>query len=204
MGWMRAAWERLALYLPVLLMGVLASGTYWLVRSTPAPLAQTAGTAPRHEPDYQLHQFSVRTFDAVGQLKSEVFGADARHFPDTDTLEIEQVRIRAFDERGALSTATAEKALSSADGSDVQLFGNAWVVREATREADGRWSARMEFRGAYLQSFSQAQRVRSDQPVSLRRGEDAFSADSLDFDNRQRQVLLKGRVRAVLMPAARG
>jgi len=31
-------WERTAIYIPVLMMGVLALGTYWLVRNTPASL----------------------------------------------------------------------------------------------------------------------------------------------------------------------
>ncbi|MES3011948.1 MAG: hypothetical protein V4738_14260, partial [Pseudomonadota bacterium] len=31
-------WERTAIYIPVLLMGLLALGTYWLVRNTPESL----------------------------------------------------------------------------------------------------------------------------------------------------------------------
>ena len=34
-GRVRATWDRLAIYLPVMLMGVLALGTYWLARNTP-------------------------------------------------------------------------------------------------------------------------------------------------------------------------
>ena len=31
----RSAWDRVAVYLPIILMGLMALGTYWLVRNTP-------------------------------------------------------------------------------------------------------------------------------------------------------------------------
>ena len=67
----------------------------------------------------------------TGRLKSEVTGADARHFPDTDTLEIDGVRIRSLMTEGRLTTVSAKRALTNSDTSEVQLFGNALVVREA-------------------------------------------------------------------------
>src|SRR5450759_1534561 len=101
------AWERLSLYLPVMLMGVLALGTYWLVRSTPLLLSPEQEAPVRHEPDYFMRKFSVKTFDGAGRVKSEVLGTDARHYPDTDTLEIDFVRIRSFSNEGRLTTASA-------------------------------------------------------------------------------------------------
>ena len=83
---LRVAWERLSLYLPVILMGLLALGTYWLVRSTPLLLAPAQEPLLQHEPDYFMRKFSVKTFDGAGRLKSEVLGTDARHFPDSGLL----------------------------------------------------------------------------------------------------------------------
>ncbi len=62
------------LYLPVLVMGVLALGTYWLVRSTPVSGPQVPERVRGHEPDYFMHGFKVKTFDATGRLRSEVAG----------------------------------------------------------------------------------------------------------------------------------
>ena len=40
-------WDSMAIYMPLLMMGALALGTYWLARNTPA-LGPTAGpTRPR-------------------------------------------------------------------------------------------------------------------------------------------------------------
>ena len=201
--WLRPAWERVSLYLPVILMGVLALATYWMVRSTPLMLPPGQEVPVRHEPDYFMHKFSVKTFDGAGRLKSEVLGADARHFPDTDTLEIDQVRIRSFNEEGRLTTATAKRALTNGDASEVQLFGDARVVREPLLDQAGKPQPRVEFRSEFLHAFMNTERIQSNQPVQLIRGNDQFTADSMSYDNQDRVMQLQGRVRGTLVPAPR-
>lgn len=199
---MRVFGDRIALYLPVILMGVLALGTYWLVRSTPLPILHGPETQARHEPDYFMRKFSVKSFDGAGRLKSEVLGTDARHFPDSDTLEIDLVRIRFFDEGGGLTIATARRAVTNAGASEVQLLGEARVVREPTADKVGQVQPRMEFRGELLHAFMETERVTSHMPVELIRGNDRFTADAMDFDNLKRVMELKGRVKGTLLPAA--
>ncbi|MBP7565756.1 MAG: LPS export ABC transporter periplasmic protein LptC [Burkholderiaceae bacterium] len=197
---LRRGLDRSVIYLPVLLMALLALGTYWLARNAPAPLQPEVQREVQHEPDYFMRRFAVKTFDGGGQLKSEVFGSEARHYPDTDTLEIDRARIRAVSPAGVVTTATADRALTNADGSEVQLIGNAVVVREAATGRDGQAQPRLEFRGEFLHAFLDTERVRSHKPVTLTRGSDRFTADSLDYDNLDRQVQLQGRVRGMLMP----
>ncbi len=198
---LRQGWDRFALFMPVLLMGVLALGTYWLVRSTPGLSEPRPEQATRHEPDYFIQQFSVKTFDVNGRLKSEVLGTQARHYPDTDTLEIDQVRMRNFNDKGQLTTASANRALSNADGSEVQLTGNAVVLREATQGKDGSLTPTMSFKGEFLHAFVNTEQLKSHKPVELRRGNDLITADNLAFDNFDSKLELQGRVRGVLMPA---
>jgi lipopolysaccharide export system protein LptC len=47
------------------------------------------------------------------------------------------------------------------------------------------------------------EQVKSHKPVELRRGQDVFTADSLDFDNVQQTMRLQGRVRGTLIPSKR-
>lgn len=198
---LRAAWERLTIYVPIMLMGLMAMGTYWLARNTPTLGAPEAQRPATHDPDYFMRRFSVKTFDATGRIKSEVYGAEARHYPDTDTLEIDQPRIRSFNDRGELTVATANRALSNGDGSEVQLFGNAVVTRDAT-DAQGHARPRLEFRGEFLHAFVNTERVKSHKPVELIRGNDRFTADNLDYDNIDQVLDLRGRVHGVLQPRA--
>jgi lipopolysaccharide export system protein LptC len=197
------AWDRLSIYLPVMLMGVMALGTYWLARNTPDFSVPGVQRPLTHEPDYFMRKFSVRSFDAAGRLKSEIFGAEARHYPDTDTTEIDHPRIRTFSPDGLLTVATANKALSNADGSEVQLFGDAVVTREATPQAKSPNAPRLEIRSDFLHLFTQAERVRSHKPVIIRRGADEFRADAFEYNHLDRVLDLRGRVRGQLAPQAK-
>ncbi|MBK0391337.1 LPS export ABC transporter periplasmic protein LptC [Ramlibacter algicola] len=179
-------------------MGLLALGTYWLARNTPTFLGGSDTQRPvTHDPDYFMRGFQVRTFDVNGRLKTEVYGTEARHYPDTDTMEIDQPRIRSYDERGAVTVATANRGLSNADASEVQLMGNAVVVREPV---PGTTIPRMEFRGEFLHAYMNTERVKSHKPVTLIRGNDVFTADQMDYDNLDRVMQLGGRVRGRLVP----
>jgi lipopolysaccharide export system protein LptC len=191
------AWDRITIYLPVILMGVLAMGTYWLARNTPTFSAPGVDRAATHEPDYFLRNFSVKSFDAAGRLKTEIHGAEARHYPDTDTTEIDNPRIRSFNQKGALTVATARHALSNADGTEVQLMGDA-VVTRTTFDAAGNPQEPMEISGEFLHAFMETERVRSNKPVKLTRGRDVFEGDSMEYDNLDRVLQLTGRVRGTL------
>ncbi|NMM76693.1 LPS export ABC transporter periplasmic protein LptC [Acidovorax sp. SRB_14] len=200
-GGLRGGWERVSIYLPVLLMGLLALGTLWLVRNAPAPQVPRAEAAPRHEADYFMRGFSVKNFDVTGRLQSEVQGALASHYPDTDTLDIDQARMRSVTPDGRRTVATANRALSNADGSELQLFGNAIVTREALVPTSGAALPRLEFRGEFLHVWPQTERVSSNQPVTLTRDQDQFTADAMEYDNLEQVLQLRGRVRGVIMPA---
>jgi lipopolysaccharide export system protein LptC len=80
-------WDSMAIYMPLLMMGALALGTYWLVRNTPIFSTPEAAKEASHDIDYFMRKFTVKTFDEGGKLKSEIYGIEARHFPDTDILE---------------------------------------------------------------------------------------------------------------------
>ena len=198
---LRRSWDRLSLFLPVLLMGLLAMGTWWLVGSAPRAPRPDVATVLRHEPDYSLRDFSVKTFGANGQLQSELEGQIGHHYPDTDTLEIEQVQMRSISPEGRVTTAHARRGLSNADGSEVQLFGDAVVTRAAQQLPDGRVLPRLQFEGEFLHAWTQDERVRSHLPVTLLRGTDRFTADRMDYDNMAQQMQLQGRVHGVLQPA---
>jgi lipopolysaccharide export system protein LptC len=194
------AWDRLTIYLPVLLMGVLALGTYWLARTTPSFNGTAAAhRQEKHEADYFLRRFSIKSFDVNGRLKTEVQGTEARHFPDTDTTEIDQPHIVSYSIKGAVIVATAKHAISNADGSQVQLIGDAVVTRDA-KDAQGHPEPRLELRGDFLQAFMDQERVKSNKPVVIKRDGDVFTADSMDYDNLQRIIDLNGRVHGTLQP----
>ncbi|MEO8544193.1 MAG: LPS export ABC transporter periplasmic protein LptC [Burkholderiaceae bacterium] len=197
---MLLVWDRLSIYLPIAVMGLMALGTYWLVQNSPKPVAAATERPVRSDPDYFMKDFSVTTFVEGGRLTSEVFGAAARHFPDTDTVEIDKVRIRSFDDQGRLTTATANRALTNGDATIVELFGNALLIRDAQTDKAGTLLPRIEFRGEYLHANTDTERVTSNKPVELRRGNDVFVGDNMDYDNVKQIMVMQGRVKGLIVP----
>ena len=195
----RAGWERMSVYLPVILMGFIALGTYWLARNTPTVGPTQAPMQAKHEPDSFMRRFTVRSFDASGRLKNEIFGVEARHYPDTDTVEIDNPRMRSVGQDGDVTVATAKLAVSNADGSEVQLIGNAVVTREAAREG-GKPKPRMQIKGEYLHVYVNTERVTSNKPVEITRGDDRLSGDTMSFNNISDVLEMSGHVHGTVVP----
>ena len=202
--WGQRLMDAVASYLPVFLMGLLALATWWLVKHTPVPQPERASVPLRHEPDYEMHGFPVQRFAAEGPANSIIEGQVMRHFPDTDTLEIEGVRVTWTDDQGRKTLATARRALSNADGSDVQLMGEAHVVSDPAPDPRTDDAGRVEFRSEFLQVLTQAQRVRTNRPVTLTQGASQLQAGSLHYDHRAGIVELGGRVRGTLAASVGG
>ncbi len=195
-----SAWlDRVVLYLPVILMGVLAAASYWLLQRSPEPSAARSEKVMRAEPDYVMRDFSVWAYDWQGLPKSAVSGALARHFPITDTYEIEQIRIRSVDSQGRIIQARATRALTNADASRVDLLGQAQLVGFGAPASSSVDSWRVS--GEHLQAFTEERRLISTKPLVAQRGSDRFSADAGRFDDRAQELILQGRVRGQFMPA---
>lgn len=195
----RSVWEQFSIYLPILLMGILALGTYWLVRSTPTYAPQPGALQTRHKLDYRMKNLSLKSFDGQGRLKNELLGEEARHFPDTDTLEIDQIRVKNFSSSGRISTASANSSVINSDATEAQLLGDAQVIRESATEASGKFSPAISVQSEFLHVYLETEIVKSHKPVVLSRGNSKFTADAMEINNVDRLLSLKGRVRGTLI-----
>jgi lipopolysaccharide export system protein LptC len=182
-------------YLPLLMMAVLALGTWWLVKNTPLAAEERAAAPLRHEPDYEMHNFAVQRFTPQGPLRAQIEGDALRHYPDTDTVEIDNVRLRAVGPDGHVTRATARRAIANGAATEVQLLGGAEIVREAAAGEEA-----INFRGEFLQAFLDTERVRSHLPVTVTRGGTEVRADGMEYSHLDRLIQFSGRMRASFSP----
>ena len=204
----RARWclnmlvDRSTMALPLLLMAVLAGATYWLVRHTPTLNTVVKKGPARHIADYRMDGFQVYQFTPQGQAKAELAGTQMRHFPDNDTIEIDQVKMRAIDpNNGRRTQATAKLAMSDGKGTVVTLLGDARVQRTSGANDLGKNAKPMEFAGEQLQVNTETQKVYSNQPVELKQGAMVVNANSLQYDHPSDTLQLDGRVHGTLPSA---
>ena len=187
-------WEIVVAYLPLLLMVLLALGTWWLVKNSPQPLVPREAAAPRAEPDYLMSGFSVQRFAKDGRLKVRIEGRQMRHYPDVDRIEIDDVVLRAWAPDGRETRATARRALANGDGTEVQLIGGA-RVRSVAPSGEP-----VEIDGEFLHAFIDTEQVRTHLPVRVRYGGSVLNAGSMQYDNLAQKLDLGPPVRAVMTP----
>ena len=198
MNRLRQLLDRLSIYLPLIVMALLASGSWWLVRSVPALITPEANKPVRQDPDYRLGDFSVKSFNATGRMTRELIGDKAQHYPATEALHIDQVRIYAENDNGARMNARSEKGVATDDGTQVTLIGNAYAIKhpQDTRP-------QIELRGERLVALPDEDRVVSADPVQITRDRDVFTGNTMDFNSNTGEHVLQGRVRGTLAPKAR-
>jgi lipopolysaccharide export system protein LptC len=189
--------EALASYLPLLLMALLALGTWWLVKNTPGPPRVHEAAPPRSEPDYTMSAFVLQRFDPDGRLAVRIEGRALRHFPDTDRVEIDAPTLRAIAPDGRETLASAARALANGDASEVQLLGGAAV------DTVDHHGLPLTLRGEFLHFFVVTERLRTHLPVLLTHGSDRLSAGGLELDLPARRIDLQAPVRAVFAAPAR-
>lgn len=190
--WIWRAQGLLFNYLPLLLMAALASATWWLVKNTPLLEGPTEQAAARHEPDYRMRNFEIQRIAADGQLRVQVSGAELRHYPDTDTVEIDQARVRAIAPDGSLAIAEARRALSNGDGSDMQLIGDVRLRRIAAGAGEGA-VPQLDVRGEFVQALAHSEVLRSHLPVTIREGGTTLNVQNFEYRHLTAQLGFTGK-----------
>lgn len=194
--WVMRLREKLMGYLPLLLMTVLALGTWLVAKNTPGLLAPSTPAALRHEPDYTVDHFTMQRFDPNGALKVQIDGDHMRHYPDDDTMEVDKIRVVSTDPDGRKLTAGALQGRAKGDASEVWLDGQAQVVSEAAGQVP------VQMNGEHLRAEPKLKRVDSDWPVIVQQGDSEFHAEGMFYDADTRVLTLRGATHALLQPKA--
>jgi lipopolysaccharide export system protein LptC len=193
--------DKISLLMPVILMGLLALGSYWLYQNTPITKENKRKVILSSEPDYFLSDFSTRQYDAnTNSLNSEIIGEIANHYPDRNELEIFKIQAKAVSPEGFVTHGTAEKAIRNPDGNQVQLVGKALITREpldASKVADGKKTP-INFAGEYLNIEIDKQKITSNKAISVTQGGNQFTANNLEYDNKTGIVDLGNGVHVTL------
>lgn len=183
--------------LPLLLMAVVAGSTFWLVQINTPREADRARTAKKHEPDYYMDRFSATELAADGSTKLRFTGDKMIHFDDDQTYEVSRPAMRAYQPDRPPVTTHADLGRMNAEGSVIDLYGNASIVRQ--QGADAAKDPRMTAASQYFQLLVNDDIVKTDKPVQLTRGPSVMNANGLVFNNVTREVQLLGNVRGTIV-----
>ena len=201
-GRCQALWDRVSLYLPVLLMGALALGSYAIVQRVPMPATPTPQPPlAQGQPDYRLENFVWHRYGPDGQLVLTVHGRQLDHFPVSQDSRVLQARLIRYDRRRGLRTEARADTLHTDDERRAyRLEGDVHVVREAMPATPRPTTTpRLTIAGETLTWLTAERLLLSEQPVRITRGTDTLHGNRLRYDEASGVLDLQGRVRATLV-----
>lgn len=181
-------------------MGALALVSYWVVSITPRVDLPSRATTTSQAPDYVMQDFTIRQFGPDGQLESELLGHELRNYPHNDTTQVDQARGRQLSPEGRTTTFTAQRATTNKGNTIYWLEGDVFVVRPSYTPEQGPIEPRTTYQGQALTYYVDDDRLVSELPVLIKRGNDTFSANRLTYDDRSTVLTMQGRVRVLLAP----
>lgn len=119
------------LMLLLLILGLIAAGTWWLAsRITPPGI--TTVPPPSHVPDYYFTDATVTTLDKQGARAAVMTAPRIVHYPDDDSSEVFAPRIEYYVANGPPWHAQADHGLMPRGGQLVKLDGHVEMRRAGT------------------------------------------------------------------------
>ena len=198
---------------PLVLAGVLAGFTWWLVVSSPEVADGARSPEPdRRTPDYVLDQARLARFDAQGKLAAVIDGERMRHYPATQTVQIDAMRmamrhpdgrrVQALAREGEWSEGLGMASLSGA--ADVRLADAGALLPVQAAELGERGEPGVtRVLGERLELDTRARVLTSRQPVTVVREASTVTAQTLRHDEPAGLTDLGGRVKGRLVSAPR-
>lgn len=198
----------LIVYIPLLIMALLAAVTWWLVVITPGMPDMIIRRAKSANPDLEIYNFTAKRFDASGTLRSSLIGDVARQYPLTNTIVVDRVNLMTTEssvEENKIQppldtpgieffrvTAISDIGIIYNADSVIEFIDNAYITRQPL-EAQGN-SGKLEFWGNELKILVNENLMVSTQPVDIRRDGIRYTAQGMTFNNNTGILEMKGKV----------
>ncbi|MNS82862.1 Lipopolysaccharide export system protein LptC [compost metagenome] len=144
-----------------------------------------------------MDRFSATELDTTGATKMRFTGVKMIHFEDDQTYEVTTPAMRAYQPDRPPVTVNADRGVMNAEGSVIDLYGNAFLVRQPG--VDVAKDPRMTAASQYFQLLVNDDIVKTDKAVQLTRGPSVMTANGLVFNNVTREVQLLGNVRGTIV-----
>lgn len=176
---------------PILLVALLAGLSFWLQSAVNDDETRRDGNQ-RHDPDAIVDNFTVRRFDANGQVKYRLTAPYLEHFPDDDSSELRSPTLLSYRPDAPPMTFTALNAKVSAKGETVFLWDQVSVSRAATADRP-----EMRARMPDLTVQPDAGIAFTNSPVEITMGQSWIKGVGAHLDNNDSTLVLQSQVTGV-------
>ena len=187
---------RFTAYLPLVGMAILAGLTYWLLQSSLKPSPPPVARKVQHTADYFADDISVTMLATTGLAKYRLNAQSMLHYEDDQNTDLTAPAMRSFTPGQPIITATSRRGVVNGDGSIINLYDDAKIVR-----APGPADPPMEADSAHFLVLVNDDVVKTEKPVKLLRGQSIATANGMIYTNTTRNAELLGQVRGSIAPS---
>lgn len=182
--------SRGSLWLPLVILLVLAALSFWIEHMMALPANGSASPA-RTDPEGIMENFNAIRTGIDGKPEYRLSAKELRHYSNSKLTELDLPRFTQLDEQSGDVSAVSRQATVSSDGHEVDLQGDVLVERAAHAG-----QSLMTVHSARLLVFPELDRMRSPGPVVIHDATLDLRADAMEYDARLRILTLTGRVHA--------
>ncbi|MSP86860.1 MAG: LPS export ABC transporter periplasmic protein LptC [Methylotenera sp.] len=187
--------SRSAIIYPIVLLSILAIMTAWISHVVQPPKPKLDGSS-RHDPDYIMRNFITTQTDIDGSLRYKLASVEMKHFPDTDTTDLQRPRYTQFTANKPYTQVDALRGYVSGNGSQVQLVDHVKITRQAFA-GKGEMTIDMD----YLNILPNEDLARTDSPIVIRQApKTIIYATGMVYEKNIHTVTLLHQVRAHYEP----
>lgn len=179
--------SRGSLWLPLVVLLVLAGLSFWIERSVQIPA--NGREADLRDPEGIMENFQALRTDVNGKPEYRLAARKLRHYSSSKLTELESPHFIFLDPQTGAVDARSKEATVSPDGSEVDLRGDVVVVRAALPGQSA-----LTLRTARLIVFPDRKLLRAPGPVVAQDDTVNVRAGGMEYNADQRAIRLTGRV----------
>ncbi len=187
--------DRITAFVAILLLASLAAVSYWYSQS--ARLKNLASPVSREGPDFIVSGVTLTQFDDTGRATSRLHAEQLQHFSLDDRAELTQPRIISLRPGRPQLEARAKNARLEEGGERLLLSGDVVITRAPG--ADG--TPPMQLRTESALAIPDLDQYSTDAAVEIDRGDSVVRSVGMDYDNIERIVRFRSKVRGTIAPA---
>lgn len=175
---------------PLALLVLLASLTFWMINAVVPPLTQVNNLD--RNPDYIIENLSGVRIDHGSAVQRTFAAKKLLHYLDGDITHMEQPYFTNTEPQNPMMRVKAEKAVISGNGEDIYLTGNVTALRGPDNDND-----KVIMLTSFLHIIPDENMVKTDKTVVIARKNTTINAVGLELDNGTGIIRLLSRVRAI-------
>jgi lipopolysaccharide export system protein LptC len=192
--------------MPLILMGTLTLGTFWLVQKVTPPEKSSLERVRLHEPDYTITNGALTALNEMGNTKYRILGNKVIHYDDDASIDILTPRIRLFQLDKAPVTVKSDTGHLDGDITILDLIDNASIFRPAQAATSSQAATlRMLASSTYFKVLINDDIIETNRPITLEQGISIMqSTEGGKFNNIEQSMTLSGQVKGRIERAPRG